>query len=132
MELLIEATVGLAGAASSVALFRGVKRLLYPSQEENELYAVDGSMAGRTVLVTGANSGVGLAAAELLARKVSVWVGGQVEGEEGGERDEWHRAEEAWGSGRARKKGTASLLHPLNSPSLLSPSVGRPRPVCVS
>lgn len=80
MELLIEATVGLAGATSSVALFRGVKRRLYPSQEDKELYAVDGSMAGRTVLVTGANSGVGLAAAELLARKVNegVSMGGEV------------------------------------------------------
>ncbi|KAM3569615.1 hypothetical protein VYU27_008295 [Nannochloropsis oceanica] len=66
MELVIEASVGLAGAVSSIALYRGIKRRLYP---DNELYAVDGTMAGRTVLVTGANSGVGLAAAELLARK---------------------------------------------------------------
>ncbi|EKU22391.1 retinol dehydrogenase 14 [Nannochloropsis gaditana CCMP526] len=69
MEMLIEATVGLAGAASSVALYRGIKRRLCPSQEERDFYAMDGSMAGRTVLVTGANSGVGRAAAEILARK---------------------------------------------------------------
>ena len=131
MELLIEATVGLAGAASSLALYRGVKRRLYPSQEEKDLYAVDASMAGRTVLVTGANSGVGLAAAELLARKVSEWVGGR-DGKE-------TREGKCSGSVRAgpRKKGTPKHAAHINlhllTRSLSFPSQpGRPRLVCMS
>ncbi len=74
----MEIVVGLAGAASSIYLYRGAKRRLFPTPEEQALWAVDGCMSGKTVLVTGANTGIGYAAAELLARKVITWVGGML------------------------------------------------------
>lgn len=56
------------GAASAISAYRRVKHRRRRSQED-DLLTPTGALAGRTVLLTGANTGIGAAAAELLARK---------------------------------------------------------------